>query len=116
MRIVNAADGHGGWGRQSTTAPPLCPQHCGPFTAVQVALDQSIYRPLAPLSLSLSISADDEAYALDHGYANSTSPLRVCLHTCLNESLRRTAATSFFINRPLRAKANGYYYKISASR
>jgi hypothetical protein len=31
----------------------LCPQHCGPFTAVQVALDQSIYRPLAPLSPSL---------------------------------------------------------------
>ena len=62
-----------GWCRQSTTAPPLCPQHCGPFTAVQVVLDQSIYRPLAPLS-PLSISADDEAYALDHGYASSTSP------------------------------------------
>jgi len=23
MRIVNAADGHGGWCRQSTTAPPM---------------------------------------------------------------------------------------------
>ena len=33
--------------------PPLCPQHCGPFTAVQVVLDQSIYRPLVPLSPSL---------------------------------------------------------------
>jgi hypothetical protein len=29
-----------GWCRQSTTAPPLCPQHCGPFTAAQVVLDQ----------------------------------------------------------------------------
>ena len=38
---------------------------------------KSIYRPLAPLSLSLSLSlypADDEAYALIHGSASSTSP------------------------------------------
>ena len=35
-------------------APRLLPKHCGPFTAVQVALDQSIYRPLVPPSLSPS--------------------------------------------------------------
>ena len=54
----------------------VCAQHYGPFTAVQVALDQSIYRPLLPLyrlSLSFSIPADDEAYALIHGGASSTS-------------------------------------------
>ena len=55
MRIVNAADGHGGWCRQSTTAPPLCPQHCDPFTAAQIVLDQLIYRPVVPPPLSLSL-------------------------------------------------------------
>ena len=58
--------------RQSTTSPS-CPQHFGPFTAAQVALDQSIYRPLA-LSLFLSPLADDEAHAYHDGDASSTSP------------------------------------------
>ena len=46
-----------GWCRQSTTAPPLCPQYCGPFTAAQVALDQidlPTSCPFLPLSLPLS--------------------------------------------------------------
>ena len=78
--------------RKSTTAaPPLCPQHCGPFTAAaQVALDQSIYRLLAPLSLSLSIFADDEAYALHHGDASSTSP-----STSLRPKLTNWTSTTY---------------------
>ena len=60
-----------GWCRQSTTAPPLCPQHCGPFTAVQNVLDQST---TGLLSLSLSPLADDETHAYRHGDASSTSP------------------------------------------
>ena len=41
---------------------------------------KSIYRPLAHLSLSPSISADDEAYALIHGGASSTSPSLSLIH------------------------------------
>ena len=32
MRIVNAADVHVGWCRESTITSPFRPQHCGPFT------------------------------------------------------------------------------------
>ena len=49
--------------------------NCGPFTAAQVVLDQiDLPTSCPPLSLSLSIPADDEAYALIHGGASSTSP------------------------------------------
>ena len=49
-----------------------------PFTAVQVSLDPSIYRPLVPLSHTHTL-VDDEAQAYYQGGASSTSlstPLR----------------------------------------
>ena len=36
MRIVNAADVHVGWCRESTITSPFRPQHYGPFTAVRL--------------------------------------------------------------------------------
>ena len=45
-----------------------------PYTAAQVVLDQIDLPTSCPSLLSPSIPADDEAYALIHGDASSTSP------------------------------------------
>ena len=48
--------------------------------------------PGAPLSLSLSTSADDEAHALHHGDASSTSP-----STSLRPKLLLSSAAPWFV-------------------
>ena len=53
---------------------PLFVPSTAALQAAQVALDQSIYRPLALIYLSLSPLADDEVPALYRGDAISTSP------------------------------------------
>ena len=51
--------------RQSMTAPPLCPQHCGPFTVYGRPGSRLLWinRSTGLLSLPLSPLADDGAYA-----------------------------------------------------
>ena len=50
------------------------PQHCGPFTAVEVVLDLSDLPTFSPFnSLSRPHLANDEAHALRHGYVCSES-------------------------------------------
>jgi len=55
---------------KKAAAPIFVPSFCGPFTAVQVVLN---FSDLPTFSLSVSLSrphlANDEAYALHHGYA-----------------------------------------------
>ena len=53
MRIVNAADVHVGWCRESTITSPFRPQHCGPFTAVRLfwIFGSTNLISLTPLSL-----------------------------------------------------------------